>query len=519
MITLFVIPLTSAPCQADTIAEKTINILVGFKQDAVIEPFLNEPLPAGVVSWHQIGKSRIVRMKILSSQANDVIKKLKLRSDVRYVEKSKRGKFQSDSAASDSALIKDLRESQWYQSIKGDSIAELSWGAGALVAVLDTGIDYRNQALAPGIFINSGEIPDDLQDNDKNGYIDDKSGWDIGDNDNNPLDENGHGTEVSSIIMAVAPHCIILPVKIDQAGDDSFETADLVEGIYYAISMGAQVINLSLTADQELQSVAEAVQAAHDAGIVVVAAAGNHAGSVEFPASMDETIAVGALYGDYPASFSAGGDDLDIMAPGVGVDCITLGGYKTSVSGTSFSCAMVSGACAVLRGMNCHLKADTVKSLLFAGVDDPGLLGRDIVFGEGVIDGKLLYQTAAPDLKLPFRPFYAFSRSVPVQVSFHLPPSDTSSFVFVGVFSSDNTLWWLDQSNQWHNAGQTPLSFLAGVSPLSESVDGVLFGENGAFPLFDPSNAAPGLYRWAIAVTDESGTLIGPVTYNYMFLY
>ena len=458
-------------------------------------------------------------MKVISSQADDVMQKLKTRSDVRYVEKSKRGKFQSDSATINSTTIADLRESNWYQSIKGDSIADLSWGAGALIAVLDTGIDFQNQAFDSRIFINSGEIPDDLQDNDENGYVDDVRGFDIGDKDGSPLDENGHGTEVSSIIMAVAPNCIILPVKIDQGGDDSFETADLVEGIYYSISMGVKVINLSLTADQELESVAEAIHAARDAGIVVVAAAGNDGGNVEFPASMDETIAVGSLNNDYPASFSAEGADLDIMAPGVAVDCITLGGYETSVSGTSFSCAMVSGACAVLRGMNHHLKTDTVKSILFDGVDDLGFQGRDLTFGEGAIDGTLLFNAAAPGLKLPLSPFYAFPLSLPVQVGFHIPPSDTSSFVFVGAFSSDNTLWWLDQSNQWHNAVQEPLSPIAGVSPLSESVDGVLFGEGGAFPLFDPSNVAPGLYRWAIAVTDQSGTLIGPVTYEYMLLY
>jgi subtilisin family serine protease len=283
-------------CRANAIAaEQTINILVGFKPDAVMEP-----LPAGVISWHKIGRSWIFRMKVISSQADNVIKKLKTRSDVRYVEKSKRGKFQSDSSVINSPAIADLSESNWYQSIKGDSIADLSWGAGALVAVLDTGIDSQNQIFDSGIFINSGEIPDDMVDNDGNGYIDDVRGWDIGDNDNNPLDENGHGTEISSIIMAVAPHCRILPVKIDQAGDDSFETADLVEGIYYAISMGVKVINLSLTADQDLESVAESIHAAHDAGIVVVAAAGNDGGSVEFPASMDETIAVGSLNGDYP---------------------------------------------------------------------------------------------------------------------------------------------------------------------------------------------------------------------------
>lgn len=550
MVNFFIWMAAPLPCQAGAVAgEKNIEILVGFKAKAVIEP-----LPAGIISWHKIGGSWIVRMKVRAAQADDVVKLLKQRQDVRFVERSRHGSFQQDTGntgnrfgsheepvgshcrfSSESDMTgsdnsEDLHKSQWFRKINGNKLAGLSWGAGTLVAVVDTGIDSQNPEMNSRGFTNSREIPDDMQDNDGNGYIDDLRGWDFGDKDNNPLDENGHGTEVASIITAVSPHCRILPVKINKGGGDSFETADLVEGIYYAITLGAKVINLSLTVDQQMESVSEAIEAAHDAGIAVVAAAGNDPDNmIGFPASMDSVIAVGSLYEDQPASFSPQGPKLDIMAPGVAVACITLGGYQSHVSGTSFSCAMVTGACAVLRGMNSHLKVDTVTQLLFSGTEDMGIPGRDDMFGQGALDGSLLFHAASPDLKLPFRPFYAFPRSTPIPVDFHLPPSDTASLVFVGILSPDNSLAWLDAYGTWHSADQTAVSFLAEIAPLSECADGTLFGEGGAFPLFDPSFTGSGsatgfatdsgLYRFVIAVTDESGTLIGPVIYDYMLLF
>ena len=166
------------------------------------------------------------------------------------------------------------------------------------MAVIDTGIDLENTIFEPCVL----------------------RGWDFGDNDNEPQDENGHGTEVSSIILALAPECRILPLKINLDGGDTFTTADLVEGIYYAFSLGARVINLSLTVDQNSEAVSEAIRAAYGAGSLVVAAAGNDSGEVAFPASMDEVIAVGSLYGDIPPWFSPEGLELEITAPGVAVE-------------------------------------------------------------------------------------------------------------------------------------------------------------------------------------------------------
>jgi len=491
------------------IAQDTVELLVILKQGASIQP-----IPKDVIAYRRIPGSPIFRIKVSKDRADEVMRRLKARKGVRSIERSRRGMIKDDPEAG--VFLKD---SEWYEEIKGEKIDELSNGSGVIVAVIDSGIDLENSMFLSRVFVNKGETPGDSIDNDRNGYIDDLNGWDIGDNDNNPQDENGHGTEISSIILTLAPGCRILPIKINEGGNNTFSTASLVEGIFYALSFGAKVINLSLTVDGVSEAVAEAIQAAYNAGAIMIAAAGNdYSGPVEFPASMNEVIAVGGIYQDLPTWFSPMGAELEIVAPGL-VKLITLKGAEGYGAGTSFSCAIVSGTAAALFGMNPRLKNKTVRLLLDSGTRDLGEPGRDTVFGEGALAGEILFQVAAPDLILPERPSYKFSRSVPIPVSFHIPPTDTRFMVYVGIIYPDNTLWWLDGYGNWHNSQQVPISPIVRLEPSSESIDGVLFGENGAFPAFDPSGLAPGLYQWGIAITDESGQLLGPITWDYMLLF
>ena len=491
------------PCMA----QDTVEFLVVLEQGTSIEP-----LPQGVITSCRIPGSPIIRMRVSKDRVEEVMRELRAREDVRSVERSRTGKIESD------AGLSFLEGSDWYEQIQGASIAELSGGTGVLVAVIDTGIDLENTMFEPCVFVNPAEIPGDLIDNDGNGYIDDVRGWDFGDNDNEPRDENGHGTEVSSLILGVASECSILPLKINPDGGDTFTTADLVEGIYYALSLGAGMINLSLTLDENSEAVSEAIKAAYGDGSLVVAAAGNDSGEVVFPASMDEVIAVGSLYGDLPAWFSPEGPELEITAPGVAVEVISLGGTMMWISGTSFSCAMVSGTAAVLRGMNPHLKNETTRVLLSSGTRDLGDPGRDPVYGEGALDGDALWKISVPDLSVPPRPFYAFPRSNPIEVDFHLPPTDSAGFVYIGLLGPD-TLWWLDGMGNWHDWEIHALSPVTSLTPLNVAADGVLFGEGEVFPALDLSQWPSGLYQLAIALTDEQGRLLGPVTWDYMLLF
>jgi subtilisin family serine protease len=161
---------------------------------------------------------------------------------------------------------------------------------GVVVAVLDSGVafdhpDFFDQVNdVTNLWINSNEDANyDGIDTDNNGYVDDTIGWDFFDDDNNPLDENGHGTLVAGIIGAlendegisgVSNWVYILPVRI---GDDLGNiTADaLISGSTYAANRGARILNCSFGGPIYSQAEQDQVNWLQDQGILIVCAAGN----------------------------------------------------------------------------------------------------------------------------------------------------------------------------------------------------------------------------------------------------
>lgn len=155
-----------------------------------------------------------------------------------------------------------------------------------VVAVLDTGIDYHHSDLILNIWTNQAETNcTNNVDNDGNGYIDDCKGWDFVNNDNDPMDDNIHGTHVAGIIGALGNNGTgitgvmwnvrLMPVKVlDAAGVGN--DIDIIDGIEYAVANGAQVINASWGGYGSFSnSLFNAVSAANTAGVLFVAAAGN----------------------------------------------------------------------------------------------------------------------------------------------------------------------------------------------------------------------------------------------------
>ena len=126
-------------------------------------------------------------------------------------------------------------------------------GSGVIVAVLDSGVDYEHPDLAPRIFSNSAEIPGNAIDDDENGFVDDVRGWDFVDGDNDPMGfgVSDHGTLVAGIVAGdgtsgirtgVAPGATILPIRVVGASWSA-----IFEGIDYAILMGADIIQMSVS--------------------------------------------------------------------------------------------------------------------------------------------------------------------------------------------------------------------------------------------------------------------------------
>lgn len=159
--------------------------------------------------------------------------------------------------------------------------------SGIVVAVLDTGlsVDADGVALAPGLE-QATVLP----------------GYDFVHLDDDPADDNGHGTMVAGVLGAtgdvpgIAPRVSILPVKVLDALRRGSESA-IAEGIDFAVAAGADVISMSLAFPRGYMPSADlalAIDRAADAGVVLVAAAGNHAlGEISFPAAFGEVIAVG----------------------------------------------------------------------------------------------------------------------------------------------------------------------------------------------------------------------------------
>lgn len=272
-----------------------------------------------------------------------------------------------------------------------------------VVAVLDTGIDLDHPDLAGQLWVNSGEIPGNHQDDDGNGYVDDLHGWrflheEDGTPDQSPLidDNNGHGTHVSGIIAArgnnghgiagIAWGSQVMVVKVlDQRGIGTY--SDVAEGLIYAADNGAHVANLSLGGETSNTILQDAVNYAHAHGTLIVASAGNTSSAVQYPAACDNVLGIAAstLY-DVRASYSCYGPEVDLTAPGSSILSTCEGGGYCYKSGTSMAAPHVAGLAALIYAERPIFGPDQVAQLLTETAQDLGSPGKDEYTGWGRID-------------------------------------------------------------------------------------------------------------------------------------
>jgi len=203
-----------------------------------------------------------------------------------------------------------------------------------VVGVLDSGVAWNHEDLATNIWSNNNETVNGT-DSDSNGKVDDIRGWDFIDNDNDPYDLNSHGTHVSGTIAAVGNNskgvagvnwtAKIMPLRVCDANGSCPSSAQIA-GIEYAVANGAHIINASLGGTGYSQAMKDAIEAAGDAGILFVAAAGNDGtnndgGIHHYPSDFNlaNIISVAATDpNDALASFSNyGSTSVDVGAPGV----------------------------------------------------------------------------------------------------------------------------------------------------------------------------------------------------------
>jgi len=242
-----------------------------------------------------------------------------------------------------------------------------------VVAVLDTGIWYPHEDFAIGggdtrIFVSPAGQGPVLGP----GKI---VGWDFANNDNNPIDDHGHGTHVAGTIGATANNTAgiagvgwfprLMPVKV-LAANGSGSGWWIIGGLGFAKDHGAHVVNMSLGSPSPSSAIWAAVKAVAAEGIVIVAATGNDTSFVGWPAAYPECIAVGAVGKDDTwAYFSNFGPEIDVTAPGTGVPypqilSTKMGGGYVSYQGTSMATPHAAGLVALVLGQNSDWTPETV---------------------------------------------------------------------------------------------------------------------------------------------------------------
>lgn len=246
-----------------------------------------------------------------------------------------------------------------------------------IVAVIDTGTSLMHPLLNPALYINSNEIPNSTDD-DYNGFIDDYFGYDFVNKRGFIIDDHGHGTHVAGIIAALNPQAKILSLKVlNHKGRGN--PLSTVEAIKYAISKKAKVINLSLGAIDALnttkQIYEEVIFLARNAGVTVIAAAGNESNNNDqmavYPSNTWQDNVLSVCANDEQkklADFSNYGKwKVHLCAPGVEV--VSLSNNFTenmwaTKSGTSQAAPFVSAAASILYGLNSTLKPYQVRDIL-----------------------------------------------------------------------------------------------------------------------------------------------------------
>jgi len=253
----------------------------------------------------------------------------------------------SGSATLGSELIDEVASQPSLDALELSLAHTLARGAGAVVAVVDTGVDPAHPLLlgrlAPGgyDFVSGDDDPRD----ERNGFDDDGDGA--------VDDQYGHGTFVASLVLTVAPDALVLPVRV--LNDEGVGTTSGVSaGIVWAVDRGAHVVNVSIDVPVSSDALKDAIDYAHDRGVVVVAAAGNGGASdLHFPARLGDVVSVAAVDGaGVGAPFTNFSSDVDFAAPGLDVlgavplDLNPLGTGRWS--GTSFAAPIVAGCFALV---------------------------------------------------------------------------------------------------------------------------------------------------------------------------
>ena len=205
------------------------------------------------------------------------------------------------------------------------------------------------------------------------------------------MDTSGHGMSVASVITGVNEDGsnigINENVELYSArvldDDGNAPISRVIEAIYWAIEKDVDIINMSFGTQEYSAALEKAVTDAENAGILIVAAAGNNE-TVEYPAAYEEVIAVGSVNSECEISdFSATGDEIELVAPGETIKVADAFNTETAVSGTSVAAPHVTAIASVLMQNDAEATNDLIREVLNKSANR---LGDCNEYGNGIVD-------------------------------------------------------------------------------------------------------------------------------------
>ncbi|MCD4738359.1 MAG: S8 family peptidase [Anaerolineae bacterium] len=419
------------------------ELLVKFETDMTLSATENLLSRYQATQIRALYRSDVQLWNVPAGQELEIVASLNANPAVVYAEPNYRY-HTFDTTPNDSHFSK-----QWaHTKIQSPAAWDATTGSNAItIAIIDTGIDEGHPDLASKIV----------------------AGYDYVDNDSNPHDLNGHGTHCAGIAAAITNNSTgvagsswgarIMPLRVLDA-EGSGWSDDITDAITWAYTHGADVLSLSLGGPSYSASMQNAINAAHAAGSLVIAAMGNdrtEGNPTAYPAACGNVMAVAATGPtDTYAAYSQYGSHCDVSAPGGAMSyyqdpngvystmptydvymTTTYGYYKNYdyVQGTSQATPHVAGLAALVWSVNSSLTPDEVQTIIQDNATDLGATGWDSTYGHGRINAFAAVQAArpaAPGLtlnNLPAEGDYVLDwNDVSDAVSYTLEESTSASF-------------------------------------------------------------------------------------------
>jgi subtilisin family serine protease len=402
---------------------KLKKIFIIFTISALLTPCFNINLVQASTEADMDQTSIIVKFKNTESPKKIILKsKQTIDEAINYYSKKSNVDYAEPDYLVHASMIPSdpYFTNQWYlKRIKAAEAWDYNTKSPTIViAIIDSGVQILHPDLKPNIWVNSGEIAGNNKDDDHDGYVDDINGWDFVNNFADPspkfklgFTESGviHGTVVAGIaaaagnneegISGITWQTKIMSLKaLDDKGTG--DTSAVIKALDYAVLKGANIINLSFVGFAYSRSLEEAIKRAYDAGVIVVAPAGNEQATNNglnldqkpiYPACYHDAtgkklvVGVAATDGvDQKANFSGYGKScIDLAAPGISFYSTTVYAPDKSASGkffnqfydgywsgTSMAVPVISGALALIEGTNPALSSKQALDILLGTTDD-----------------------------------------------------------------------------------------------------------------------------------------------------